>query len=126
MAWRIHQTTKQDQQRILGPTAERVHVIEYGWLQRMQTAKLFGYRFHAADFEPYGDPAEPHAFVAHQPVHPLGPPEPVGDLLSLHEQAGIELRLTVSLLSWWDTVVGTSVGFSGIRLANARSQHDLS
>jgi len=126
MAWRTARTTAQDQQCILGPIAERVHVIEYGWLHRIQAAKVFAYRFPATDFEPYGDPAEPHAFVARRPVRPLGPPEPVGDLLSLHEEAGIEFRLTVSLLSWWDTVVGTSVGFSGIRLANARSRHDAS
>jgi len=126
MAWRTERTTAEDQQRILGSTAERVHVIEYGWLHRMQTAKVFAYRFPTNDFEPYGDPLEPHAFVARRPVRPLGPPEPVGDLLSLHEVAGIELRLTASLLMWWDTVVGASVGFSGIRLANARQRHDVS
>ena len=123
-AWRTARTTADDQQRVLGPIAERVHVIEYGWLHRMQTAKVFAYRFHVADFEPYGDPAEPHAFVARRPVCPLGPAEAVGDLLSLHREAGIELRLTDSLLAWWDTVVGASIGFSGIRLANVQSPPD--
>lgn len=126
MAWRTPRTTAEDQQHILGPTSERVHVIEYGWLHRMQTARLFAYRFCVTDFEPYGNQSEPHAFVARRPVRSLGRPEPVGDLLSLHEEAGIEFRLTVSVLSWWDAVVGSSVGFSGIRLANARQPHDAS
>ena len=60
------------------------------------------------------------AFVATTEVEPLGPAEPVGDLLALHEQAGIELRLVASLHPWWEQVITSSVGFSGIRLRNAR------
>jgi hypothetical protein len=50
---------------------------------------------------------------------PLGPPEPVGDLLALHEEAGIQLRVLADLWPFWDAVVGSTVGFSGIRLRNA-------
>lgn len=119
MAWSTERTTAADRSRVLGPTAVRVHAIEYGWLPRLQAARLFAYRFDAEAFEPYGDPAAPHAFVARRPVVPLGPPQPVGDLLVLHEQAGIELRLLGSLWPWWEVVTTTSVGFSGIRLRNA-------
>lgn len=64
---------------------------------------------------------DPHAFVAVHPVRPLGPAEPVGDLLDLHARAGIELRLATSLWPWWHAVTATSIGFSGIRLRNAAS-----
>jgi hypothetical protein len=119
MAWLTASTTAADRQLVLGPTALRVHMIEYAWLGRLQTTQLFGYRFAAAEFEPYGSSAAPHAFVARGPVRPLGPPEPVGDLLLLHEKAGIEIRLVDSLWPWWEVVTATSLGFSGIRLANA-------
>jgi hypothetical protein len=58
--------------------------------------------------------------VAIEPVTPLGPPEPVGDLLALHEAAGIQLRLLPHLWPWWDEVIESSLGWSGIRLRNAR------
>ena len=82
-------TIDADRQLVLGPTATRVHVIEYVWLERVQRAQLFAYRFDAADFEPYGDPQDLHAMVSRVPVEALGPPQPVGDLIQLHRQAGI-------------------------------------
>ena len=119
MAWVRTGTTDADRERVLGPGSGRVHLLEYGWLRRLQTAEVFAYRFDAAAFEPYGDDGDPHAFVAAHPVRPLGPPEPVGDLLALHEAARIELRLAHSLWPWWEAVVASTVGFSGIRLRNA-------
>ena len=119
LAWVAPRTTDADRRLVLGPAATRVHVIEYAWLERVRRARLFAYRFDAEDFEPYGDPAAPHAVVSRVHVRALGPPEPVGDLLQLHRRAGIELRLVDRIWPWWDVVVTTSVGFSGIRLANA-------
>jgi hypothetical protein len=120
MAWVTTGTTDADRQRVLGPHATRVHMVEYAWLQRIQTAQVFAYRFDAAEFKPFGSAADPHAFVARHPVCPLGPAELIGDLLALHEAAQIEVRLTHSLWPWWEAVITTSVGFSGIRLRNAR------
>lgn len=95
-------------------------MIEYAWLHRMQTVRLFAYRFDAADFSPHGEASIPVAWVASRRVRPLGPPEPVGDLLALHADAGIELRLVDSLWPWWRAVIKSTVAFSGIRLRNAR------
>ncbi|WP_375539237.1 DUF6886 family protein [Blastococcus sp. TML/M2B] len=53
-------------------------------------------------------------------VEPLAAPEPVGDLLALHEQARIQLRALPELGAFWRDVVGSTLGFSGIRLGNAR------
>jgi hypothetical protein len=119
MAWVAADTTEADRERVLGPQATRVHLIEYAWLERVQSARVFAYRFDAAAFEPYGDRRDPHAFVARAPVVPLGPPEPVGDLLALHEAARIEVRLAHSVWPWWAVVTASTAGFSGIRLRNA-------
>jgi hypothetical protein len=119
MAWATPSSTEEDRERILGPGGgERVHAVEYGWLEAIRTARLYAYRFDAADFHPFGD--SEHAFVCEREVRPLGPAEPVGDLLDVHEAAGIQLRVLPNLWSFWDAVVASSLGFSGIRLGNAR------
>lgn len=103
---------------ILGPGGgDRVHAIEYGWLEAMRTVRLWAYRLPAAVFRPFGETR--HAMVANEPVEPLGPPELVGDLLALHAAAGIQLRVLNNLWPFWDAVITTSLGFSGIRLRNA-------
>jgi hypothetical protein len=119
MIWAEESTSDGDRVRLLGPGgARRVHVVEYAWLERIRTVRLYAYRFAARDFAPIGDP--PHAHVATTEVTALGPALPVGDLLPLHEQAGIELRVVGNLWPFWHAVLGSSVGYSGIRLRNAR------
>ena len=120
MAWVGPGSTEADRQSILGPAgSERVHVVEYGWLDAIRTTRLYAYRFAAAPFRPFGEP-RPHAYVATEPVEPLGPADPVGDLFALHERSGIELRVVSNLWPFWDAVITTTLEFSGIRLANAR------
>jgi hypothetical protein len=53
-------------------------------------------------------------------VEPLGPAEPVGSLLRLHEKAGVQLRLLTNLWAFWDAVTISTLGFSGIRMPNAQ------
>ncbi|RDI44690.1 DUF6886 family protein [Nocardia mexicana] len=120
MAWTAPDTTIADRDRILGPGGgDRVHAIEYRWLNALRTVTLFAYRLPAGPFRPHGDPV-PHAHVATVPVEPLAPPRAVGDLLELQEAAGIQLRVLPNLWDFWDAVVGSSLGFSGIRMRNAR------
>lgn len=122
MAWVTQETTDDDRGRILGPGGgDRVHAIEYRWLEALRTATLFAYRLPAAVFQPIGSPIS-HAQVATVPVEPLGPPDKVTDLLRLHEQAGIQLRILDNLWAYWDAVTTSSVGWSGIRLRNAKSR----
>ena len=119
MAWADPTTTGDDLDLVLGPGGgRRVHAIEYGWLEALRTTRLYAYRLPADRFRPLGDP--PTAQVATEPVVPLGPAEPVGDLFGLHEEAGIQLRVLPNLWPFWDVVITTSLGFSGIRLRNAR------
>jgi hypothetical protein len=115
MAWVEPDTTDRS---LLSPGVDRVHVIEYGWLEAMQTVRLYAYRFPAEPFEPIGE--NMHALVATEPIEPLGPPERVGSLVRLHEEAGIELRLVNNIWPWWHQVITTDLGFSGIRLRNAK------
>ncbi|GIE99046.1 DUF6886 family protein [Paractinoplanes rishiriensis] len=125
MAWVVPRTTPADRDRIIGAgSGERVHAIEYGWLEKMQTIKLYAYRMPAEVFRGIGDPNAPHAQVSTEPVRPLGPPEPVGNLLDCHAEAGIQLRLLDNLWSFWDEVITSSVGFSGIRLRNAKPRRN--
>jgi uncharacterized protein DUF6886 len=120
MAWVTPKTTDADRARIVGPGGgDRVHAVEYGWLEAMRTVRLFAYRLPADRFR-YVAPDERHALVATEPVAPLGPPEPVGDLFALHDEAGIQLRVLSDLWGFWDAVVASTLGFSGIRLRNAR------
>jgi hypothetical protein len=123
MAWAGAGTTEADRERVLGPGGgERVHAIEYDWVRRFLSAELYAYRFAADAFHPFGGPV-PHAFVATRTVTPLGPAEPVDDLLSLHRDAGIQLRVLDDLHEFWAEVVAGTLEFSGIRLANAKSRH---
>ncbi|AGZ46623.1 DUF6886 family protein [Actinoplanes friuliensis] len=118
LAWPGPETSAEDSRR-LGD--ERVHAIEYAWLPALQSVRLWAYRFDAGAFEPFGTPY-PHAMVATTTVTPLGPAEPVGDLLALHEAAGIQLRLVANLWAFMDEVAGSSLRFSGIRLRNAAAR----
>lgn len=123
MAWATARTSAEDRALVLGPGGgERVHAVEYGWLEAMRTVELYAYRFEAAHFRPFGAPAEPHAWVSEQTVLPLGPAEPVGDLFALFEEADIQLRVLPSLWPFWNAVVASTLGFSGIRLRNAKPQ----
>jgi uncharacterized protein DUF6886 len=125
MAWVRHTTSAEDRDRIIGAgCGDRVHAIEYGWLEAMRTTRLFAYRLPADRFRPFGTP-EPHAHVAVEPVEPLGPPEPVVDLFRCHAEAGIQLRVLDNLWTFWDAVISSTVGFSGIRLRNARPRQAL-
>ncbi|MFH9071363.1 DUF6886 family protein [Streptomyces alboflavus] len=120
LAWTLPTTSTIDRERILGPGgASRVHAIEYDWVDRLLSSRLFAYRLPAAPFRPFGEP-EPHAMVATESVVPLGPPEPVGNLLHLHRDAGIQLRVLDNLWGFWDAVTASTLGWSGIRLRNAR------
>lgn len=122
MAWVVDGTSEVDRERIVGAgCGVRVHAVEFGWLEVMRTAKVFAYRLPAGPFQPIVSPgAEPHAVVATEAVEPLGPPEPVGDLFALHATAGIQLRVLDNLWAFWDEVVASTLGFSGIRLRNAQ------
>ncbi|XVV11978.1 DUF6886 family protein [Actinoplanes sp. CA-131856] len=120
MAWVAKGTSDEDRERIIGAgCGNRVHAIEYAWWDAMRTTTLYAYRLPSAPFHPIDDTDEPPAVVATEPVRPLAPPEPVGNLIDCHAAAGIQLRLLPNLWPFWDRVITSSLGFSAIRLRNA-------
>ncbi|WP_457205609.1 DUF6886 family protein [Nocardioides sp. P5_C9_2] len=95
----------------------RCPAVEEAWLPAMAEVRHCAYRFAATAFEPFGE--RPHAFVAVTPVTALGPPVRVADLIGLHEQHGIELRVLPRLEAHLDRVVADGWDFSAIRMRNA-------
>jgi Family of unknown function (DUF6886) len=70
MAWATETSTKTDRERILGPGGgDRVHAIEYKWLEALQTTTLYAYRLPAKHFHPIGT-STPNAHVATKPITP--------------------------------------------------------
>jgi hypothetical protein len=115
-AWATAATTPEDCERFLGHSeSPRIHVIESAWLDRVRACVLYRYRMPEATFEPDGDVGG--YWLSRETVEPLEV-APVGDLLALHAEAGIELRVTPTLWPWWAAVIRSTLDFSGSRLRN--------
>ena len=94
----------------------RMHAIESGWLERMRACRMYVYRFDAAPFVVHD--ANAGYYSTRETIAPLSV-EPIGDLLALHAQAGIELRVVPNLWPVIDAVIASGLEFSIIRKANA-------
>jgi hypothetical protein len=82
----------------------------------MRRTQLYAYRFASGPFEPFAE-ADGH-WVSHQGVVPLAV-EAVGDFLTRHAEARIELRITPSLWPLHDSIPSTGLRFSIVRMRNA-------
>ena len=96
-------------------SATRVHAIEDVWLDRVQTCKLWVYRFPVEGFEPW--PGADGYWVSDQ-EHTALDVAPVGALLQRHHERGIELRVLPDLRELRDQVVASGYRFSMCRMAN--------
>ena len=114
--WAGPATTAADVDRLLDGNRElEVHAVQADWLSAMREARLVAYRLPPETFEPLDDP--PFYFVSRRPVEPVERRE-LGDLLQLHAEAGIELRIVPDLAPVWARVTASTVEFSGNRLRN--------
>ena len=113
--WATAATTVADRELVTG--ASRVHMVEAGWLERIRTAQVVAYRLPADTFGP--DPKVGGYWLSREPVVPVEVVE-LGDLLALHADSGIELRLVANLWPLWKRVISSTLEFSGIRLHNAK------
>ena len=112
--WANAETSDDDVERWLaGDRSRRVHVLEPHRLPAMRTTTLYAYRMPEPTFE-----LEDRFYVSRVAVDALEQVE-LGDLLQLHADAAIELRIAPGLLALWDRVVASTLDFSGIRLRNA-------
>jgi hypothetical protein len=113
--WATSSTTLADREQLLRGAA-RVHAIETDWLERMRTATVVAYRLPEETFEPH--PGVGGYWISRAAAEPLELRQ-LGDLVRLHEEAGIELRTLPNLWPLWNEVVASSLEFSGMRLRNA-------
>ena len=97
--------------------AKRMHAIENAWLERVRACRLFVYRFDPKPFVLHDAPGG--FWVSRETVEPLSV-EPVGDLMTRHGQAGIELRVVEDFWPIYDAILRSGLGFSIIRRRNAR------
>lgn len=115
-AWPRHRGEDVEFRAAFATSAARVHATESGWLATIQSAKVFRYTFDAEPFRPWS--GADGQWIATCPVEPIDV-APVGDLLALHAEAGIELRLVPDLWPIHDLAVSECWGFSIVRMRNA-------
>jgi hypothetical protein len=96
--------------------AHRLHAIETAWYPRLRSVSLYRYRFAVDAFTPW--PGADGYWVAVRSLAPVSV-EPVGDLVALHLDAGIELRVLPNLWPLIDAVVAGPHRFSIARKHNA-------
>jgi hypothetical protein len=114
--WADAATSDEDVDRFLGGDRRlRAHVIEPEWLPRLHTTRVVSYRMPEATFAQDED----RFWISSEAVEPVELVE-LGDLVARHEAARIELGTESRLLAFWETVVRSTLAFSGIRLRNAR------
>ena len=99
-----------------GTTAPRLHAVEAAWLERMRTVDLYRYDLPATTFRRWEEASG--QWISRVEVVP-STVEPVGDLLALHEQAGIELRVVESLWPLRELAISDGWDFSIVRMRNA-------
>lgn len=115
-AWPRHAGERAAFEQAFATTAHRVHAIEAAWLDRVRRARLYRYDLPGEPFEPWAEASG--QWIAAVDVEPLGVEE-VGDLVALHAEAGIELRVVPSLWPLRDLAVSERWDFSIVRWANA-------
>jgi hypothetical protein len=116
LLWPTERTTDADRERWWGERQCRMIAhVEWAWLERIRTTRLFRYDLPADTFEPLDDA---WMWVSAASVRPLESTA-CGNLLEALSAEDVELRVMDSLLPLRD-VWSTTLHASGIRLRNAQ------
>ena len=116
LLWVLPTTSEADRERWFGASSARMLAhIEWDWLERMRSTRLYRYALPEESFESLNDAG---MYVSRETVEPLAV-ESVGDLLEALRNADVELRLLERLTPLRD-VWSTTLHASGIRLRNAQ------
>ena len=119
--WPLPTTTPEDEARYFAAVPGRMVIaIESDWLERLRAARLYRYQMPEETFVRIHDHG---VHVSREPVVPFGV-EPVGDLLAAHADAGVELRITPSLVPLGRAIIQTTLHFSLIRMRNVQGWVD--
>ena len=119
--WPVSTTTAADRERFFGQSGtDRVHVVEADWLDRIRACRLYAYRLPTEPFRPHDVGGY---WVSDEQTDAIERVE-VGDLLTRHARAQIELRMVPSIWPFWRRVVDSTVEFSGSRLRNTAPHPD--
>ena len=113
--WALGATTPDDAALLDG--SRQVHAVEAGWLDRIRSARVVAYRLSEKPFAHEGD----GFWVSRETVGPLELVQ-LGDLLTRHAEASIEVRPVSSLWPLWRRVAASTLEFSAIRLRNAQPE----
>jgi hypothetical protein len=116
-AWPRNDSERNAFREAFGTTACRVHAIEEAWLERMRATVVYRYELPFALFERWEEASG--QWISRTAVAPLHV-EPLGDLMALHADADIDLRVEPSLWPLVDLAVSDRWDFSIVRKANAR------
>jgi hypothetical protein len=121
--WPLTTTLPTDLDRFYsGVTARMVIAIEWGWLARLLTTRLYRYRFSTDTFEPLdlpGSAAFHGVYVSRSIVTPLQV-EPLEGLVDRLGASDVELRLCPTLHPLCNALIESSMHFSCIRMRNAK------
>lgn len=119
-------TTEREQGRLRrqhATEARRVHWIERAWVERIDAATVYEYRFDPTPFRvatlPTGEPMAPGYHVADHEVTPIDV-RPIGSCRDRQAAAGVDLRTVDDLWPIIDAVVESGLPFSIVRKHNAR------
>jgi hypothetical protein len=116
-------TNAADIQRFLGSNSAVV-AVESGWLERLQSCRLYCYQMPKETFECFDECAG--YYISREEVEPERV-EVFEDVLAELERQKVELRFESSLWPLRDAVVASSLQFSLIRMHNAlpRECHNI-
>ncbi len=112
-------TTVSDRERFFGLSSARfVVAIEAAWLQRVAATRLYRYEFPVGGFELLD--AVAGYYVSYESVTPMEERR-IDDCVSeLLVSGDVELRIVPELWSLGNAVAGSSLGYSLIRMRNAK------
>ncbi|MFO1442518.1 hypothetical protein KDN24_04635 [Bacillus sp. Bva_UNVM-123] len=99
--------------------ANKIIVVENGWLEKIRNTKLYMYTFPSSTFQLFDKNAG--YYISTDEIVPIKV-EPVDDLLERILSENVELRFTPNLNPIRDQIISSTLGFSVIRFKHAKRE----